>query len=167
MKWRWQIFATLSRLRPSGRSPPASTRPSTWTEWPELGFGGTVVEREVLHVGRPPTCSRRWRPCWLKLLPPVTCGKNEWRLKVSQLVDISSVIQYIHFRINIAHIQCDQIGRFLKLLGDNCYAKVAKIFGDFWSNFEIFHFQVKLLFGQLLESLGVFLFQHLVTRSQG
>ena len=29
--------------------------------------------------------------------------------------------------------QCDQIGRFLKVLGDNYLSKVAAIFGDFWA----------------------------------
>ena len=28
--------------------------------------------------------------------------------------------------------QCDQIGRFFKVLGDKYLSKVAQMFGDFW-----------------------------------
>ena len=39
--------------------------------------------------------------------------------------------------------QCDQIGRFLKVLGDNVLAKVAQIFGDFLCYFERLQFAWK------------------------
>ena len=44
--------------------------------------------------------------------------------------------------------------------------KAAKIFVDFLGNFDILHFQIKTdvaTFWVTLESLGLFLFQHLVT----
>ena len=57
-------------------------------------------------------------------------------------------------------IQCDQIGRFLKVLGNNF---ACKNIGDFLGSFEKYHLMEKLLwhlFGQLLET---FLLQYLVT----
>ena len=48
-------------------------------------------------------------------------------------------------------IQCDQIERFLKVLGDKYLSKVAQMFGDF-CGIETIIFKQKLswlLFGQL------------------
>ena len=40
------------------------------------------------------------------------------------------------FPIRLTSQQCDQIRRFLKVLGDRLSWKVAKKFGDFWGNLK-------------------------------
>ena len=65
--------------------------------------------------------------------------------------------------------QCDQIGRFLKVLGNKITSEGSindcQLFGLFWKTSLLFK-TLKLhwlRFGQLLEKLGYFLLQHLVT----
>ena len=62
--------------------------------------------------------------------------------------------------------QCDQIGRFLIVLGDKFFWKVAQISLHFWGYFKNNHFLIKTVvatFWQLLKSLGYFRFQDMVT----
>ena len=62
--------------------------------------------------------------------------------------------------------QCDQIGRFLKVLGDKDSIKSTQnAWRFFWANVKSNFFHSKLLwllFGPLLEKFGLLLIQHLV-----
>ena len=42
---------------------------------------------------------------------------------------------------NWGRSQCDQIGRFMKVIANNFHAKVAQIYGDFLGYFENINFQ--------------------------
>ena len=62
---------------------------------------------------------------------------------------------------------CEQIGQFLKSLGnkyDYIIAKLAQIFTDFWRNLERAPFEVKTTVVTFLGNFGRnFLFQQMVT----
>ena len=62
--------------------------------------------------------------------------------------------------------QCDQIGQFLKVLGDKFLTKLSQIFGDFfWDIWKHVTFNLKTAVSTFWESFIYFLFQHLVTWS--
>ena len=61
-----------------------------------------------------------------------------------------------------------RLGDFWNFLATNFLTKIAKIFVDLWGCFKNFSFTYSkncrvYLHGQLLENLGNFLFQHLIT----
>ena len=63
----------------------------------------------------------------------------------------------------MSYYQCDQIGRFLKVLCNKCYFKISpNICATFWGILNYITF-ILVSFGHLLENLGYFLFHHLVT----
>ena len=59
--------------------------------------------------------------------------------------------------VEITALQCDQIGRFIALLGNFSkpvatiiFAQISHIFRHFLYNSQIFHFAKEIIFGQLL-----------------
>ena len=47
-------------------------------------------------------------------------------------------------------------GIFFKAYGNNYFAQIAHILGNFCEGVKIFHFSSEILFGQLLETFGDF-----------
>ena len=73
---------------------------------------------------------------------------------------------FIKFSGPMCNVQGDQIGRFLKVLATNFRSKVAQMYGDFGGYFEKWPLLNKITnssFYNIWETLGYFLFSHMVT----
>ena len=86
-------------------------------------------------------------------------GLNFWSTKASGCSDAQ--------QSHMGRQQCDQDGRFLKVLVyKSCYKSSPNVwwlFGLFWQTLLLIKNWRTLLLGQLLKKLGYFLFQPLVT----
>ena len=51
-------------------------------------------------------------------------------------------------------------GQLFKACGNNYFAQIAHILGNFCEGFKIFHFSSGIIFGQLLQSFGDFYWSH-------
>ena len=91
-----------------------------------------------------------------------TESKHRWDFSLTDNWPITALLK------QVSHEQCDQIGRFLKVLVTNSIlSKVVQIFGDFLVVFRKCHFWNTNCFGYFLSNpwwiFGYFWLQHLVT----